>query len=96
MNSTWFGLMAAVLISVTSLTSAQETAKPKIVLAGDSTVTDHAGWGTGFTLYALGGIDVVNVSKGGRSSKSFRDEGHWQKALDAKPELILIQFGHND
>lgn len=75
---------------------ADDDQNPKVVLAGDSTVTDHAGWGKGFELYALGGLDIVNVSQGGRSSKSFRDQGHWQTALDAKPEVILIQFGHND
>jgi pectinesterase len=69
---------------------------PRLVLAGDSTVTDKAGWGKGLVLYALGGIDVVNLSQGGRSSKSFRDEGHWQRALEERPEVILIQFGHND
>jgi len=35
-------------------------------------------------------------ARSGRSSKSFRDEGHWQKALDTKPTWVLIQFGHND
>jgi lysophospholipase L1-like esterase len=38
----------------------------------------------------------VNLAKNGRSSKSFRDEGLWAPALAAKPNFILIQFGHND
>ena len=32
----------------------------------------------------------------GRSSKSYINEGHWKKLLEAKPDTILIQFGHND
>jgi pectinesterase len=40
--------------------------------------------------------EVINLAQGGRSSKSFRDEGHWQKCLAAKGDWLLIQFGHND
>ena len=36
------------------------------------------------------------MGRGGRSSKSYRAEGHWKKALEAKPGWVLIQFGHND
>jgi pectinesterase len=72
-------------------------AKVRIVLAGDSTVTDESGWGLGFAAYLKPELaECVNTAKGGRSSKSFRDEGHWQKALDAKGTYVLIQFGHND
>lgn len=41
-------------------------------------------------------FSVVNLSRGGRSSQSFRDEGRWQKTLDLRPDSVLIQFGHND
>ncbi len=69
---------------------------PTFVLAGDSTVTDDAGWGAGFAHLLKPGITLVNLAKGGRSSRSFRDEGSWQKVLDLKPKYVLIQFGHND
>ena len=69
---------------------------PKIVLAGDSTVTDNAGWGIGFSESLTNGAICVNLAAGGRSSKSFRDEGRWKKVLEEKPDVILIQFGHND
>src|SRR5215213_6360052 len=68
----------------------------RIVLAGDSTVTDGAGWGVGFKKSFNDTAEVVNLAKGGRSSKSFRDEGLWKQVLDAKPDYVLIQFGHND
>jgi pectinesterase len=67
-----------------------------IVLCGDSTVTDDAGWGAGFAACVGDGIKCTNLSRGGGSSSSFRDEGRWAEALALKPDWILIQFGHND
>jgi len=68
----------------------------RIVLAGDSTVTDDAGWGAGFKALLKPDVACINLSRGGRSSKSFRAEGPWEKALSLKPDYVLIQFGHND
>jgi pectinesterase len=64
----------------------QATRRVRIVLVGDSTVTDDSGWGAGFKKLASG-ADVINLSANGRSSKSFIAEGRWAEAL---------QFGHND
>jgi pectinesterase len=69
---------------------------PRIVLVGDSTVTDESGWGYGFKRLLLPEVDCVNVAAGGRSSKSFRDEKRWEPALALKGDYYLIQFGHND
>ena len=43
-------------------------------------------------------IRVDNHAVNGRSSKSFIDEGRWDKVLSAmKPgDYVIIQFGHND
>ncbi|MGH8324890.1 MAG: pectinesterase family protein, partial [Steroidobacteraceae bacterium] len=68
----------------------------KIVLAGDSTVNDAGGWGPGFRAAFGPGVEVVNLALNGRSSKSFREEGAWVPVLAAKPDYVLIQFGHND
>jgi lysophospholipase L1-like esterase len=67
----------------------------RIVLVGDSTVTDDAGWGSGFAKH-LADAECINLARSGRSSKSYIDEGHWAKALELKPTYVLIQFGHND
>ena len=79
--------------------AATRAAKLRIVLAGDSTVTNNAGWAVGFAN-ALSEdenlLEIINFSRGGRSSKSFIDEGRWKQCLDAKPDYVLIQFGHND
>ena len=68
----------------------------KVVLVGDSTVNDEGGWGPGFRASFGPGVQVVNLARNGRSSKSFRDEGTWAKVLPEKPDFVLIQFGHND
>lgn len=67
-----------------------------IVLVGDSTVTDDCGWGLGFRQFVGEGATITNLARGGRSSKSYRDEGHWEKALALKGDYYLLQFGHND
>ena len=75
---------------------ARPAAGVTIVLVGDSTVTDNAGWGIGFKDALGDDVKCINLAQGGRSSKSFRDEGHWDKALATKGDYVLIQFGHND
>ncbi len=71
-------------------------AKVRIVLVGDSTVTDNAGWGAGFAQFLDNGVECINTSQGGRSSMSFIKEGRWEKALGLKADYYLVQFGHND
>jgi lysophospholipase L1-like esterase len=68
----------------------------KIVLVGDSTVTDGSGWGLGFKRFVTDAAEVVNLAANGRSSRSFIDEGRWTEALARKGDYYLIQFGHND
>ena len=78
-----------------SISHAEET-RTRIALAGDSTVTDKAGWGAAFAKLLGPNAECLNFAAGGQSSKSFRDTGNWKKVLDSKPAYILIQFGHND
>ncbi len=85
-----------VLLPLLCLLPAISPAAVKIVLVGDSTVNDQGGWGKGFGGSFNSEVHVVNLALNGRSSKSFRDEGAWAPALTAKPDYILIQFGHND
>ncbi len=71
-------------------------AKIKIILVGDSTVTDSAGWGLGFKQLITDKVELINTAQGGRSSQSFRNEGRWTNALALKADYYLIQFGHNN
>ena len=89
-------LLAFLLLAV--FVHAADDARPKlrIALAGDSTVTDAAGWGAAFAKALTADAECLNFAAGGQSSKSFRDSGQWKKVIDAKPDIVLIQFGHND
>lgn len=86
-------LLAALVVTASG---GAETAKIKIVLVGDSTVTDNAGWGLGFKQFLTDGAECINTSQGGRSSASFMREGRWTNALALKADYYLIQFGHNN
>ena len=68
----------------------------RIVMVGDSTVTDEVGWGLGFKQHVQDSADCINLAWNGRSSKSFIAEGLWERALAARADYILIEFGHND
>lgn len=41
---------------------------------------------------------LVNLARGGRSTRTFFQEGRWRKVYEnlQKNDLVLIQFGHND
>ena len=80
---------------------------PTLWLVGDSTMhkaDGHGaagmwGWGEPITsLFDTNKINVVNRAIGGRSSRSFITEGHWDEILAMmKPgDVVIIQFGHND
>lgn len=68
----------------------------RVILVGDSTVASQSGWGDAFAKLLAPGVECQNLGRGGRSSKSYRAEGHWKQAMEAKPGWVLIQFGHND
>ncbi|WP_257669146.1 rhamnogalacturonan acetylesterase [Parapedobacter tibetensis] len=77
-----------------------------VFLIGDSTVADkpyresnpEKGWGQVLPLYFDEGVRVENHALNGRSTKSFRDEGHWDKVKERikTGDYVIIEFGHND
>jgi len=80
-------------------------AKVNIYLAGDSTVQTYSalryprmGWGQVLPNYFTNDVYIENHSEGGRSSKSFIEEGRLQKIDEkiSKGDYLFIQFGHND
>ena len=78
------------------IVAARERKPFKIVLVGDSTVATEGGWGPGFCATLTPNVSCVDLALNGRSTKSFIDEGAWQKALAEKGQYYFIQFGHND
>jgi len=68
----------------------------RVELIGDSTQTDSAGYGRGFCANLTVAVDCVNMAKGGASTRTFREQGIWDRSLATRPNYMLIQFGHND
>ena len=88
--------MTAMALMLAGESASAQAHKVRIVLVGDSTVTEKSGWGLGFAQFLKDDIECINTAVGGRSSKSFRDEGKWTNALALKGDYYLIQFGHNN
>jgi lysophospholipase L1-like esterase len=72
------------------------SAKIVISLVGDSTQTEKAGYGLGFCANLTDRASCINDAKGGASTKTYFQDGYWERALAANPDYMLIQFGHND
>ena len=79
--------------------------KMNIFLAADSTVQSYGlseknqgGWGEFLQDYLTADIQVINHAIGGRSSKTFVEEGRLHKIVGELKEgdYLLIQMGHND
>lgn len=56
------------------------------------------GWGHELQQLCKPGVKVTNLACGGRSVKTFRKEGRWERLLGMAKEgdYVIIQFGHND
>lgn len=78
-----------------------------IYMIGDSTMADkdttgrkpERGWGQMFPEFTDSSlVKIDNRALNGRSSKSFRGEGHWDYVMkNIRPgDYVFIQFGHND
>ena len=95
--------MALVLMCTSAINQKTTT----IFIIGDSTAANkdisngkkERGWGMMLQKYFDPDYILVdNHAVNGRSSKSFIDEGRWDKVLEKmKPgDYVIIQFGHND
>lgn len=80
--------------------------QPTLFIIGDSTVKnedrdDNTKWGWGTlieTMLDTSRIAVENHARPGRSARSYREEGLWDRVIKAvRPgDFVMIQFGHND
>lgn len=81
--------------------------RPVLFIIGDSTVKNGRGdganqqWGWGsffWQFFDTTKISIENHALGGRSSRTFMEEGLWGKVIEAvRPgDFVIIQFGHND
>jgi lysophospholipase L1-like esterase len=86
-----------------SVAAAQET--PTVYIASDSTAQTYepayepqAGWGQLLGQFFTGDVTIANHSIGGRSSRTFIEEGRLDAILnEIQPgDYLFVQFGHND
>ena len=78
----------------------------KLFVAGDSTASvyqpnakNQQGWAAVLQPYFdPKKLEVVDLARGGRSSRTFITEGHWDRLLGqvGAGDFVIIQFGHND
>lgn len=82
-----------------------ESINPTIFVAGDSIAKTYSaseypqtGYAQVFSEFFTGNINIENHAEGGRSSKSFIDEGRLNRIWDKmrSGDYLFIQFGHND
>lgn len=84
----------------------REKGKPVVFFTGDSTVKNSDrdedgmwGWASqAFTVFDQSKITLVNAGRAGRSTRTFLNEGLWDRVYNAlQPgDYVTIQFGHND
>ena len=97
----------AMVFALMLLVSARPNQVTTLFVIGDSTAANkdisggkqERGWGMALQcFFDPDYIRVDNHAMNGRSSKSFIDEGRWQKVLEKiQPgDYVIIQFGHND
>lgn len=97
-------LFAVALVVI--LTSAEEKKPITIFMIGDSTMANkkldgnnqERGWGQMLSGFFTDDVRIDNHAVNGRSTKSFIEEGRWQKVVEqiTPGDYVIIQFGHND
>ncbi|HVZ29507.1 MAG TPA: GDSL family lipase [Asticcacaulis sp.] len=103
-------IISAVALGLLAVSGAQSAPlKPiRVIMIGDSTMTNSSGYGLGFCAQFTPEVTCVNLSRGGRSSKSYRVEGLWDKAMEQiktktaadgtawAKTYVWIEWAHND
>ncbi len=102
-------LLAA--LTVAAGAHAAALAPIRVILVGDSTIATGNGYGDALCARFRPEAACVNLAANGRSSKSFRAEGRWDKVRELlrdggddggndggkfSAQYVLVQFGHND
>lgn len=101
-----FGLFLIAAMSIDCHAKNKSENHVTIHLCGDSTCapkdmskgSPERGWGMVFPNFFDDEINVRNHARNGRSTKSFRTLGHWDRMMAELNEgdYVFLQFGHND
>jgi pectinesterase len=98
------GLVLWAVLAGTARIDAADATMPKLYLIGGSTMATFpptrpvVGWGQMLPKFFKDPTQIDNRALSGRSSKSFIDQGHWEKLLaDLRTgDFLIICFGTND
>jgi len=84
----------------------EKDTKVTVYTIGDSTVKNgdgsgsngQWGWGAFLADFLKDDVVVVNRALGGRSSRTYIEEGLWERVVSRlnPGDYVLLQFGHND
>jgi lysophospholipase L1-like esterase/mannose-6-phosphate isomerase-like protein (cupin superfamily) len=100
-----FLLLAALSLPASAVADRTDDTPIRVFLAGDSTMSvklpekrPETGWGEMLQAWFDGGVEVVNLARNGRSTRTFIEEGRWDDLLARlrAGDYVFIQFGHND
>ncbi len=100
-------IVKASFFAVLALLGFKETQdKITVFSVGDSTMSHYTtaddyplkGWMMMIAPMFNNAVVISNAARSGRSSKSYRSEGRWEKVIDQvkSGDYVFIQFGHND
>jgi lysophospholipase L1-like esterase len=102
----WFFFLMLITACSSSKLVNEELPSITIHTIGDSTMANkpnpaenpERGWVQMLTPFFNTQATLFNHAVNGRSTKSFRELGHWQPVFETlKPgDYLIIQFGHND
>lgn len=102
MRPSLLAVLAALFLAPQALAADAAPPAARVLLVGDSTLAHRSGYGDALCARFRPEVMCVNLGKGGRSSRTYREDGAWAAALKqlaapgASARYVLIQFGHND
>jgi lysophospholipase L1-like esterase len=97
-------MRSLLLFALLAVTSFAADHRPQVFTIGDSTMCNYAldqplrGWAMSLGKFFVDPAMVKNHAASGRSTKSFIDEGRWDKVMAElrAGDFVIIQFSHND
>jgi len=93
--------LPALLLAASLAAGPPAAARLRVILVGDSTLATRTGYGDALCGLFRWQSQCLNLARGGRSTKSFRADGSWDRVAallsdSSRPTWVLLQFGHND
>jgi lysophospholipase L1-like esterase len=103
-HTTLFLVIGIVSLLAAMTWAAVQATALRIIVIGDSTASTYdatnplKGWGQELGYFFSKNVTVLNKAIGGRSSRSFIEDGHWTSTLAIlqKGDYLLVSFGTND